>query len=347
MHNILSFNGADGYLVLNHSDIRYFSKLTSSNIALLITKEESFVFSDARYKYRIESQNLFTPVVCKGSLLSCVTEKIKELNLEKILLDPEDISYSAYLENLSDIGYKLIIKKGITKEIRAIKKEDEIKSLIKAQNIVEESLKEIFPLIKKGVTTAEIAAKLDMSMAVKGSEEPAFSTIVLTGAKTADCHGVPDNTEIRENNFVLFDFGATVNGIRSDMTRTIVYGESTPLMEEVYNIVLTAHEKSAAELKAGVEASYVDSVARNYITEKGYGELFLHSLGHGVGLDIHEYPTLSTKSEAVLSENMAVTVEPGIYIKDKFGIRIEDTYIIGENKACSIAKMEKTLIKLK
>lgn len=347
MHNILSSYGADGYLVLNHSDIRYFSKLTSSNIALLITKEESFVFSDARYKYRIESQNLFNPIVCRGSLLSSVKTKINELKLEKILLDPDDISYSAYLDNFADISNKLILKKEITKEIRAIKKEDEIKSLIKAQNIAEESLKEIFPLIKKGVTTAEIAAKLDMCMAVKGSEEPAFSTIVLTGAKTADCHGVPDNTEIEENNFVLFDFGATADGIRSDMTRTVVCGEATPFMEEMYNIVLTAHEKAAAELKEGIYAKDADALAREYIKEKGYGDLFLHALGHGVGLDIHEYPTLSEKSETMLLKNMTVTVEPGIYIRDKFGIRIEDTYIIGENKADSIAKMEKSLIKLK
>lgn len=344
---LLEAEGADGYIVLNHSDIRYFSRLTSSNIALLITEGESFVFSDARYKYRIEAQSRFTPVVVSGNILKAVSDKVNKLGLKKVLADPTDFSHFSYLEYLEPVKDVLFFKTGITKEARAIKREDEIESIIKAQNIAEAALKEIFPLIREGITTAELAARIDFLMSIKGSEEPSFPTIVLSGAGTADCHGVPDNTRVKNGDFVLFDFGATVNGYRSDMTRTVAYGEITPFMEEIYGIVLTAHEKAAASLRAGIRASEADMKARGYIKEKGFGDLFLHSTGHGVGLDIHEYPTVSENSEAVLERNMAVTVEPGIYIKNDFGIRIEDTYIIEENGSYSTAKTEKKLIKLK
>ncbi len=345
--SLLNEKNADGYIVLNHSDIRYFSGLTSSNIALLITDKESFVFSDSRYKYRIESQNKFTPVVVTKNVVEAATEKVKELKLNKVLADPTDFSHSDYIKYLAGICDVLEFESGITTMARAIKRKEEISDIIKAQNIAENALKEVFSLIKEGITTGELAAKLDYIMKVKGSEEPAFSTIALSGAQTADCHGIPDNTEVKKGEFLLFDFGATVNGYRSDMTRTVAYGEPSEFMENIYGIVLEAHYKAANALKAGVKASEIDSKAREYITDKGYGELFLHSTGHGVGLDIHEYPTLSSRSDAVLLEGMAVTVEPGIYIKDKFGIRIEDTYIIEENGSYSTAKMEKNLIKLK
>lgn len=345
--NLLEERNADGYLVFDHSDIRYFSGLTSSNIALLITKNESFVFSDSRYKYRIESQNEFTPIVVNKSVAAAAAEKAKELKLKKILAEPEDFSYGDYIKNLSSVKDALQFESGITTKIRAVKRKDEIEKIIKAQGIAEKALKEVFSFIKEGITTKEIAAKLDYIMGIMGSEEPAFSTIALTGAQTADCHGIPDGTKVKNGDFLLFDFGATVNGYRSDMTRTIAYGNVTEEMGNIYDIVLKAHLKAAKELKAEVKASEIDKKAREYIREEGYGELFLHSTGHGVGLDIHEYPTLSTKSDAVLSEGMAVTIEPGIYIKDKFGIRIEDTYIIEKNGSYSTAKMEKNLIKLK
>jgi len=344
---ILNEYNADGYIVLANSDIRYFSGLVSSNIAILVTKGESFVFSDGRYKYRIEAQKIYTPVVCTESILKVLTDKIKELDLKKVLVDPTAFSYDTFLKRFSDIKDRLILKTSVTENLRAVKREDEIRSVKTAQQIAEESLREIFPLIKAGVTTAEIAAKLDFVMKLKGSEAPAFDTIVLSGAQSADCHGIPDNTEVKEGEFVLFDFGATVNGYRSDMTRTVVYGEPDEFMEKMYNIVLEAHKKSANEIKDGAKASDVDLAGRNYITNEGYGEFFLHSTGHGVGLDIHEYPTVSYRSETILKKNMLITIEPGIYLENRFGIRIEDTYIVGEHSGKSIALMEKTLIKLK
>lgn len=345
--DLLKEHNADGYIVLNKSDVRYFSGLVSSNIALLVTAGESYVFSDGRYKYHIESQDVYTPVVCSGSAVTAAAEKIKELGLEKILIDPESISYAVFLSCFAEIRDKLVTATGITNQIRAVKKQYETESVIKAQKISENSLREIFPLINEDVTTSEIAAKLDYAMRLKGSEEASFDTIVLTGAGSADCHGVPDSTKIKKDEFLLFDFGATVNGYRSDMTRTVVYGKADDFMKNIYSTVLDAHIKAAERIKAGVKASDVDAAARNYISEKGYKEAFLHSTGHGVGLDIHEYPSISFKSNTILEKNMLITIEPGIYIKNRFGVRIEDIYIVDDECGISIASMEKNLTELK
>ena len=170
---------------------------------------------------------------------------------------------------------------------------------------------------------------------------------MLTGAGSADCHGVPDSTKIKKDDFLLFDYGATVNGYRSDMTRTVVYGRADEFMKNIYNTVLEAHYEAAGKIKDGIKASDVDMAARNHIEKNGYGEQFLHSTGHGVGLDIHEYPSVSSKSDVILKKNMLVTIEPGIYIGNRFGVRIEDTYIVEEECGKSVAVMEKSLIELK
>lgn len=332
----------DAYIVLNHNDIRYFSNLVSSNIALLITKDNSYVFSDSRYKFVIESQNIFEPVCVNKTLITCVKEKITELGLKNILIDPTHISYSDYMLLLD--GVNLVNHTGITKELRIIKDKDEINNILKAQKIAEKAFSEVLTEIQIGDTTKKIAALLDFKMNLYGSEEPAFSTIVVNEEESSNCHGVPGENKIKKGDLLLFDFGATVNGYRSDMSRTIAIGEISDEKKKIYNIVLNAHKMAADVLKPGMKCREIDAIARDYIASFGYGEDFLHSLGHGVGLDIHENPTLSMRSEEILKEGMIITVEPGIYIKNQFGIRIEDTYIITEHGYKSIAETEKNII---
>ncbi len=335
-------NGCDSYIVTDISDIRYFSGLVSSNIVLLITLKEDYVFSDGRYKFLIENQKLFHPVCIKKPILTEVCEKIKELNLKKTLIDPEHINHKLYEELKKDVN--LCDKSSITKDLRIIKDEKEINNIVKAEKIAEKAFLETLKIIKEGMTTKEIAAFLDYKMSVYGSEEPAFSTIVVNEEESANCHGVPSEKKINKGDLILFDFGATYNGYRSDMTRTVAFSEISEEKKKIYDIVLNAHLKARDELKPGVTCKYIDSVARKYIEESGYGEDFLHSLGHGVGLDIHEYPTLNLKCEDILKEGMVVTIEPGIYIKNKFGIRIEDTYIITKDGCKSVAGIQKSII---
>ena len=213
----------DSYIVLDNGDIRYFSGLVSSNIALLITTDKSYVFSDARYKFVIEGQDLFEPVCIKKPLLEAVKEKIVDLNLKNTLIDPTHINYLNYTKLKENIN--LVNQSDITRDLRIVKDELEISNIIKAQRIAEKAFNEVLNEIKIGDTTKSIAALLDYKMNLYGSEEPSFSTIVVNEEESANCHGIPSDKRIRYGDLLLFDFGATYNGYRSDMTRTIAIGE--------------------------------------------------------------------------------------------------------------------------
>ena len=347
LNSLLEKYRADSYIILSESDVRYFSGIVSSNIALLITKDGFYVISDSRYKYRIEAQSEFIPVVCKKNIYEEIRKIADEKKLSAILIDPAHLSYGVYLKYFFDISGKLILESDITTGLRSVKSGYETESIKKAQQISEKALFDILPSISEGMTTAEISAKLEYAMKLCGSEEPAFETIVLTGEGTADCHGIPDNSKVKEGDFILFDFGATVNGYRSDMTRTFAFRSASEKQKAIYALVLKAHYEAAAKIKSGIFASEVDKAARDVIENAGCADYFLHSTGHGVGLDIHEYPNVTAKSSALLENDMIITVEPGIYFKNEFGVRIEDMYIVKENEGVSLAGAEKNLIILK
>jgi len=339
---IIKEMNCDSYIVLDNNDIRYFSGLVSSNIALLITLNNSYVFSDARYKFVIEGQNIFEPICVSKPIIECLKEKVIEIELKNTLIDPMHINYKNY--TLLSESVNLVNKSDITKKLRIIKDEAELDNIIKAQHIAEKAFNEVIKTIKYGDTTKQIAALLDYKMNLYGSEESSFPTIVVNEEESANCHGVPSNKKISKGDLLLFDFGATYNGYRSDMTRTVAISEISDEKKKIYDIVYNAHIFAAKELKPGIMCKDIDAVARNYISKCGYGEYFMHSLGHGVGLDVHEHPSLNTKCEEVLREGMVVTVEPGVYLKNKFGIRIEDTYILTKNGCKSIANIEKSII---
>lgn len=341
---ILEEKKADAYIVLNYADIRYFSDVISSNIALVITREKDYILSDARYKFVIERQNKFVPVVIKKALLSAVADILKEHGLKKVLLDDSHITFADFKKFEGESECDFVFEREITKPLRIIKTKEEIENIKKAQKIAEKALSEVLENIKEGMSSKEIAAKLDYKMALYGSEDPAFETIVATGADSADCHAVPNGNKVKKGDFILFDFGATVNGYRSDMTRTVAFGEIDEEKKKIYDIVLKAHLDAMNGVKPGVECSQIDKIARDIIKNNGYEKDFLHSLGHGVGIDIHEEPRLSEKSTDVLESGMVVTVEPGIYLGNKFGVRIEDTVIITENGYESVADFPKNLI---
>jgi Xaa-Pro aminopeptidase len=183
-------------------------------------------------------------------------------------------------------------------------------------------------------------------MLEKGAEGISFDTIALAGENTSMPHGVPSDKKVKNGEFVLMDFGAVYNGYHSDMTRTVCVGTPDEEMEKIYNIVLTAQEKAIAAAKAGISGKELDGIARRHICDAGYGEYFGHSLGHGVGLEIHERPNLSPMSEKILVPGNIVTVEPGIYIPDKYGCRIEDMVLITENGIMNFTKSPKELIEI-
>ncbi|MGN0630421.1 MAG: M24 family metallopeptidase, partial [Ruminococcus sp.] len=191
----------------------------------------------------------------------------------------------------------------------------------------------------------DIQLELDFKMQRLGAEELSFPTIALTGTSTSMPHGVPSaDRKVQKGDFVLMDYGAVVDGYHSDMTRTVAVGKTSEEMERVYNIVLEGQEKALRAARAGITGQQLDAVAREHIAKAGYGENFGHSLGHGVGMEIHEYPNASPKAKQPLCSGNIVTVEPGIYLPGKFGVRIEDFVLITENGCENLTHAPKNMI---
>ena len=200
--------------------------------------------------------------------------------------------------------------------------------------------KEKAELIRVGRTEKEIQLELDYYMLKNGAEALSFDTIALSGSNTSLPHGVPSDKKVESGEFVLMDFGATYDGWHSDMTRTVCVGKPSDKMKFVYETVLTAQLSALDAVKAGMSGKALDKIARDIITEAGYGDNFGHSLGHGVGVEIHESPYASPSREDILPENSIVTVEPGIYLEGKFGVRIEDFVVVTENGCINMTKAQ-------
>jgi len=216
----------------------------------------------------------------------------------------------------------------ILTELRAVKDETELDAIRAAQKITDESFASILGFIKPGLREIEVAAELEYIMRKKGSEGPAFDTICVSGKKSAMPHGVPGGNVIEKGDFLTLDFGAKKFGYCSDMTRTVAVGEPGEEKRKVYDTVLRAHLAAAEAARPGMTGKELDAVARDVIAQAGYGEYFSHTLGHSLGLEIHESPGASPRNDKPLPERTVITIEPGIYIEGRFGVRIENMVLL-------------------
>lgn len=228
--------------------------------------------------------------------------------------------------------------------MRRSKRDFEKQRIIKAQRIAERAFDHILGFIKEGVSEKEIALELDYFMLRNGADGLSFETIAVSGRNSSMPHGVPSEKKIEKGDFITMDYGAIVDGYHSDMTRTVAVGEISSKQAEVYETVLQAQLSALSILAPEVSCKDADLAARNIIEKAGYGECFGHGTGHGVGIDIHEAPTVSFRSNQILEEGDVVTVEPGIYICGEFGVRIEDMAYINDKSYENLTKSEKTLI---
>ncbi|MBO5726317.1 MAG: aminopeptidase P family protein, partial [Clostridia bacterium] len=231
----------------------------------------------------------------------------------------------------------------ILHKMRSIKGENEIESIKKAQKLTDETFSYILPRITAGKTEKEIMLDMEFFMRKNGSEGISFDFIVVSGKNSSLPHGVPTDKKIQNGDFVTMDFGAVVNGYRSDMTRTVAVGSVSDEQRQVYDTVLKAQLEAIKSAKPGVICRDVDKVARDII-EKDYAGCFGHGLGHSVGIDIHEGPSFNTRDTTVLEKGMVITVEPGIYLENKFGVRIEDMIVITDDGNINITESPKELI---
>ncbi|MDY4813708.1 MAG: Xaa-Pro peptidase family protein [Ruminococcus sp.] len=335
------------FLVTDDKNIYYFTGLWDSNGYLLVTQNEAYLFVDFRYGEVAENTVNSAKVIVFSKLYDEINNVLEKEKVENCFVETNKVTmeqFSVFKEKL-----KLQISKDntldeIIKDMRIIKDDYEITLLQKAQDIAEKAYKKVLPMVKHGVTEREISVELEHQMKLLGAQDISFDLITITGKKTSLPHGVPSDDKISAGDFFTFDIGATFMGYHSDMTRTVAVGSATDEMKKVYDIVLTSHKKALKGVKPGVRCSDIDNIARDYIYENGFEGCFGHATGHGVGLDIHEFPTVSTRCDNVLKKGMVITIEPGIYLKGKFGVRIEDTVVVTNEGYRSFASIPKELI---
>ncbi|MDE5618564.1 MAG: aminopeptidase P family protein, partial [Clostridia bacterium] len=330
------------------SDTLYLTGYSTNDITIVITRDGNYIFTDKRYVGELNSLFAGEYTIIDGNLsdiynLVCDSEVVgideditfKEM---KAIID----TFSQYRLD-SEKGKRLQYIHDIIKTMRCVKSDREIECIQRAQSITDATFSKIIPYIKEGVSEIYIAATIDYIMRCEGATT-AFDTIVAFGENTAYPHAHPTDRRLKRGDFITMDFGAKINGYCSDMTRTVAYGYASDEMKRAYDCVLQANLIGISSLKAGISGKDVDSAARNYLDSCGYGKYFIHSLGHSVGIDIHEEPVLSQKNDSALCSGVVITVEPGVYMEEKFGIRIEDMLKITEDGADNLTKSSKSLI---
>ena len=334
-------------LIITPENRRYLTGFASSLGYLLLTHKGNTLFVDGRYFEAATKQAVGARVVLLSGLVNQLNSELAALGVSRLLIETEnDI---ATFNNLKQkLAVKVMAHQPLSDKLmqmRSVKKREEIQSIVAAQRIAEKAFSDALQFIKAGVTEREIAAFLEYRMKLYGSERNAFETIAVSGKNSSMPHGVPTDKAVENGDFITMDFGAVINGYASDMTRTVAVGFVTDEMAEVYKTVLCAQQNVINTVCAGTLCCEADAAARSVIEAAGYGEYFTHSTGHGVGLQIHEKPTLSQKSGSIkLKAGQVVTAEPGIYIPEKFGVRIEDMLQIQKNGCKNLTKAEKQLI---
>ncbi len=338
-------------LIITPQNRYYLTGFSSSLGYLFIVDKRKILYVDGRY---IEAAKNGVSQGVDVRLLTTFSAAAKEVVQDYAISEIEceiDITVRQKMmidKALCDISLKASaeMNESLLAE-RAVKSQSEIENIISAQRIAEMAFSNILDFIHAGVTERDIALRLEYDMRRLGAEGVSFETIAVSGANSSKPHGVPTDKPIENGDFITMDFGALYGGYCSDMTRTVAVGYADDEMQMVYETVLSAQLSGIAKIAPSVAASEVDAAARSVIEKAGYGEYFTHSLGHGVGIDIHEKPNLSPKSDEILQCGNVVTCEPGIYMPEKFGVRIEDMLFVTENGCENITKSEKMLIILK
>jgi len=335
----------DGYLISNGTDIRYFTGFMGGS-RLLIPKEGAdtlyvrMVNYEAAKEYAKDVE--LAPVSSEEEEDRKITEQIKQLKLERLGFDSMDASVYLRLNEVLE-GTELKTMSKLVWSLRKVKDEEELRFMKKAANMTSLGMKRAQEIIKPGLSERELASEIEYAMRREGSDGVAFDTIIASGARSAFPHGGCDDRKIAEGDMVVIDIGAKYRDYCADLTRTLFIGQPSPKQADLYNTVVSAQELALKQIKAAVRTSRVDAAARDFISGKGYGQYFVHGLGHGVGLEIHEPPTLSPRSEEILEVGNVVTVEPGIYIPGFGGVRMEDTVLVRKDRAQKLTEAPYTM----
>ena len=342
----LQEHDADGVIIVQPENLRYFSAFTGGEGALVIGLDQAVLWTDSRYTEQAANQSgaWYDIKNHHNALSASIRSSLNDMEIGVAGYEENFLTHFMY-ENISDGALCGFLPCDLT-SLRAVKEPYELKATRKASNIADRAFANLLPYIKPGVTEKELAARLESNMLLLGSEEKSFTTIVASGKRSAMPHGTASPKVVEAGDFVTFDFGAVWEGYHSDITRTVVVGKASQAQKDFYNLILEGQKLGVSLIKAGVSRREVDFAVRNYFARYHVSQYFTHSLGHGTGLEIHEQPVLSPRSTGVLEENMIVTVEPGLYIEGKFGVRIEDSVAVTANGCEILTKTPKDLMEL-
>jgi Xaa-Pro aminopeptidase len=343
---LLADGDLDLLIVAEATNVRYLTGFSGSNGLVLVGARSRLFITDFRYTERAEGEldHSFERVTAAQDLVDGLADLLPD-GARRIGFDDEHTSVKAHakLARVLGEGRELVAAGGLVERLRAVKEPAEVKRIATAATIADAALEAVLERGLIGRTELEIATALQWEMRDRGAGGASFEPIVAAGANGALPHATPRAVAVASGDLVVIDWGATLEGYCSDCTRTLAAGEPSGEAREVYELVLAAQHAALAAVKAGAAGRAVDAVAREVIEQGGQGERFGHGLGHGVGLEIHEAPTLSRKSEDTLVAGNVVTVEPGIYLPGSFGVRIEDLVVVEADGARLLTEIDKQL----
>lgn len=336
----------DAYLILTEVNRYYFTGFRSSFGMLLITKGKKYYATDMRYGLAAK-QSLSGYELILGNEKQCnqgIAAALKECGVKTLGYEDGDVTVRQFEKMRSDFENVEFVACGENiANLRMIKTEQEIEWIEKSESIASQAFSKILNVIKIGMTEKELATELEYQIKKLGGEGTSFDTIVAFGENSAKPHAQPTDRKLIAGDIILMDYGTKYNGYCSDITRTVCMGKGNDTFRHIYDIVLQAGEYAIDNIKEGLSCREADSFAREFIIANNFGSQFYHGLGHGVGLEIHEGPAVSGNSTDILKENMAITVEPGIYIDGVGGVRIEDLVIVGKDGMRNITTASKEM----
>lgn len=348
LREVLSKADSFPYIIFDRNNIKYLTGFNGSNAFLVIDEDKNYFITDSRYELYVKSilDEKWDFFLQKETLYNTLVEIFGISYNKTLFLEPHKLTLQVFNDLKSTFTDAALIQSAsFVNDLREIKDDNEINTIKKAVNISDNCFTHLLDYIKPGITEWDIAVEIDYYYKKHGCRRNSFDSIVASGAGSAMPHYEPSvNKIIEDDNMLMIDMGCVYNDYCSDMTRTIFLGSVPEGFNEIYNTVLNAQQNACKAVKAGVTASYLDSVARDIIKEAGYGDKFGHSLGHGVGLDVHENPFVKMNSDRIIQENALITVEPGIYIERKGGVRIEDIVLVKKDGYEILTESVKELI---
>lgn len=348
VRKIIEEEGLGGFLITSRQNTFYFTNFTGSTSKCLVTREKAYLIVDFRYTFQAKEQVFpgIEVIEYEKSVNETLNDLCRNNEIRELGIEGDNVTFSGYKslqESLTGVKSFRDLQKKLN-DIRMIKDEGETEKIQRAVDIADKVFEHILPFLKPGVKEIDIANEMEYKMKKLGAKGPSFETIVASGPRSALPHGVAGMRELKSGDAVVMDFGAIFDGYCSDMTRTVFIGKPSEELLNIYNTVLKAQLEAINNAAAGMTGRELDSYARNIIYQAGYEKCFGHGLGHGVGVEIHEKPTVSPRGDDILKRGMVFTIEPGIYVEGLGGVRIEDMVLLTGEGLRILTRSTKDLI---